>query len=261
MAARSQPRGGGYGIGGAFGTRRGGSGPRDAAAVVGGVVGGSLRLLWSAGSAALRAAAKPGAGAGGRRRAAAPLGRQARAWVARQRVTAQWKLKEALGLNAPRQRYFPQCRPCSQLQAVAVRTGKRTLKTHAGGSKPWFYSVRLGGGRGGGGGETESLDGTIGKTHSFFLSLLSSLFASFRISLFLKINRSQQGTIVGLRHYQEPGLKGGSGGPGGGSAGRSGSRGVPGPDADVLEDLARSVRKAAGAANAAMGGSATFGGR
>ena len=171
MAARSQPRGGGYGIGGAFGTRRGGSGPRDAAAVVGGVVGGSLRLLWSAGSAALRAAAKPGAGAGGRRRAAAPLGRQARAWVARQRVTAQWKLKEALGLNAPRQRYFPQCRPCSQLQAVAVRTGKRTLKTHAGGSKPWFYSVRLGGGRGGGGGETEASTAPKEKlTLFFFLS-------------------------------------------------------------------------------------------
>jgi hypothetical protein len=190
MAARSQPRGGGYGIGGAFGTRRGGSGPRDAAAVVGGVVGGSLRLLWSAGSAALRAAAKPGAGAGGRRRAAAPLGRQARAWVARQRVTAQWKLKEALGLNAPRQRYFPQCRPCSQLQAAAVRTGKRTLKTHAGGSKPWFYSVRLGGRKRRRRRRDRSLDGTKGKTHYFFLSLFPSLFASLRISLFLKINRS-----------------------------------------------------------------------
>lgn len=69
------------------------------------------------------------------------MGRAARAWVARQRVTAQWKLKEALGLNPARQRYYPQCRPCSQLQAVAVKTGKRTLKSHAGGSKPWFYSV------------------------------------------------------------------------------------------------------------------------
>ena len=149
-AARSQPRGGGYGIGGAFG-RGGGGGPRrggggggggGATEVVGEIVGGSLRLLWSAGSAALRAAAgKSGGGRGGGRGRSLPLSRQARAWVARQRLTAQWRLKEALGLNPVRQRYFPQCRPCSQLQAVAVRTGKRTLKTHAGGSKPWFYSV------------------------------------------------------------------------------------------------------------------------
>ena len=142
-AARSQPRGGGYGIAGAFG--RGGGSRRGAggAEVVGEIVGGSLRLLWSAGSAALRAAAgkSSGGGGGGRRGGHSSLSRQARAWVARQRVTAQWRMKEALGLNPARQRYFPQCRPCSQLQAVAVRTGKRTLKTHAGGSKPWFYSV------------------------------------------------------------------------------------------------------------------------
>ena len=141
-AARSQPRGGGgYGIFGGGGNGRG-AGGADAAAmeVVGGLVGGSLRLLWSAGSAALRAASGGKTGGGGRKRHV-PMGRQARAWVARQRLTAQWKVKEFLGLNPARQRYFPQCRPCSQLQAVAVRTGKRTLKTHAGGSKPWCYSV------------------------------------------------------------------------------------------------------------------------
>ena len=65
---------------------------------------------------------------------------------------------------------------------------------------------------------------------------------------------------MGLRHYQEPGLKGGGGGGGGrGGGGRNnsgggGGGGIPSPDADVLEDLARSVRRAA---DAAMG--STFG--
>ena len=59
---------------------------------------------------------------------------------------------------------------------------------------------------------------------------------------------------MGLRHYQEPGLKGGGGGGGRGGGRNSGGGGIPSPDADVLEDLARSVRKAA---DAAMG--STFG--
>lgn len=85
-----------------------------------------------------------------------------------------------------------------------------------------------------------------------FLSLLIS-FLSHAHSL--SVNKrlpKQQGTIVGLRHYQEPGLKGGGGRGGGRNSGGGG--GIPSPDADVLEDLARSMRKAA---DAAMG--STFG--
>ena len=33
----------------------------------------------------------------------------------------------------PKQRFYPQCRPCSDLQSVAVRTGRKTLVTHRGG--------------------------------------------------------------------------------------------------------------------------------
>lgn len=62
---------------------------------------------------------------------------------------------------------------------------------------------------------------------------------------------------MGLRHYQEPGLKGGGSGGRGGGRNNSGYGGIQSPDADVLEDLARSVRRAADAA-AAMG-STTFG--
>jgi hypothetical protein len=37
--------------------------------------------------------------------------------------------------GVPKQRFFPQCRPCSDLQSVAVRTGVKKLVMHGGGVK------------------------------------------------------------------------------------------------------------------------------
>ena len=47
---------------------------------------------------------------------------------------------EALGLAKEPQRYYPQCRGCSQRQAAAVRANKRTLVFHFGGPRPWFFA-------------------------------------------------------------------------------------------------------------------------
>lgn len=54
---------------------------------------------------------------------------------------------QALGVpvGPPLQRYYPQCRPCSQLQAAAVRSGKRALVLHeilhsGGTSTAWHYA-------------------------------------------------------------------------------------------------------------------------
>ena len=35
----------------------------------------------------------------------------------------------------PKQRFYPQCRPCSDVQSIAVRTGKKILVRHNGGAK------------------------------------------------------------------------------------------------------------------------------
>jgi hypothetical protein len=35
----------------------------------------------------------------------------------------------------PKQRFYPQCRPCSDVQSTAVRTGKKILVRHNGGAK------------------------------------------------------------------------------------------------------------------------------
>ena len=93
----------------------------------------------------------------------------------------------------------------------------------------------------------KNLDDNNKKTHSFSFSLFISK---------TKLH-DQKGTIVGLRHDQEPGLKGGGSGKGN-SRNSSGGSGIPRPDDDVLEDLARSMRKAA---DAAMKGSSSAFGR
>lgn len=120
-SARTQPKGGAYGR-----SRGGGSG---------GAVGAALDAVWSAGSLLARSA-----GLTARRPRRPHPTRALRQWIARQRVTAAWRVREAVGLNPTRQRYYPQCRPCSQLQAVAVRTDRLTLKTHAAGPRPWHFS-------------------------------------------------------------------------------------------------------------------------
>ncbi|KAK9794632.1 hypothetical protein WJX73_002817 [Symbiochloris irregularis] len=50
---------------------------------------------------------------------------------------------EVLGLAKVLQRYYPQCQPCSQKQAAAVRAGKRRLVMHFGGPRPWFFAGAL----------------------------------------------------------------------------------------------------------------------
>ena len=124
-AARSQPRGGFYR-------------PGSSAYTAGGAVAAALDLTWTLATGAARAVARVGPP-----RPRPRLGRVVRQWVARTRLTLAWRAREALGLNATRQRYFPQCRPCSQLQSVAVRTGRLTLKLHAGGAKPAHYAGPL----------------------------------------------------------------------------------------------------------------------
>ena len=47
---------------------------------------------------------------------------------------------ESLGLQRVPQRYFPQCRDCSQKQAAAVRAHRRTLRMHFGGVRPWHFA-------------------------------------------------------------------------------------------------------------------------
>eukprot|EP00884_Botryococcus_braunii_P002018 jgi/Botrbrau1/11817/Bobra.0224s0016.1 len=42
--------------------------------------------------------------------------------------------------QALKQRYYPQCASCSQHQAAAVRTGRRTLILHFGGPRPWHLA-------------------------------------------------------------------------------------------------------------------------
>ena len=126
-AARSQPRGGFYR-------------PGASTYTPGGAVAAALDLTWTLATGAARAVARVGPP---RPRPRPRLGRVVRQWVARTSLTLAWRAREALGLNPTRQRYFPQCRPCSQLQSVAVRTGRLTLKLHAGGAKPAHYAGPL----------------------------------------------------------------------------------------------------------------------
>ena len=53
------------------------------------------------------------------------------------------KASEALGLKRMPQRYYPQCRECSQKQAAAVRCGRRTLRMHFAGLQPWHFAGAL----------------------------------------------------------------------------------------------------------------------
>ncbi len=51
-------------------------------------------------------------------------------------------VRKAFGLETmgAKQRYFPQCRTCSQKQAAAVRSGRRTLVFHFGGPRAYYFS-------------------------------------------------------------------------------------------------------------------------
>jgi hypothetical protein len=125
-SARTQPKGGAYW--------------RGRSASGGGAVGAALDAAWSVGSLVARSAGLAAGRGAGRARPRPRPTRAVRQWIARQRVTLAWRAREAVGLNPTRQRYYPQCRPCSQLQAVAVRTERLTLKAHAAGPRPWHFS-------------------------------------------------------------------------------------------------------------------------
>ena len=71
------------------------------------------------------------------------LSRTTTTFLARQRATLGWRVRDALGLNPVTQRYFPQCQPCSLRQSAAVRSGARTLQLHAGGTRPWYGAGTL----------------------------------------------------------------------------------------------------------------------
>ena len=60
------------------------------------------------------------------------FGSSAAAGVQKARNPLWTRAWQAVG-GVPKQRFFPQCRGCSDLQSVAVRTGVKKLVMHGGG--------------------------------------------------------------------------------------------------------------------------------
>ena len=68
-----------------------------------------------------------------------------RRWTAvKQGAAAMQSVLSSAGANprsaAGLQRFYPQCRKCSQLQAAAVRSNRTRLILHKGGPRSWYFA-------------------------------------------------------------------------------------------------------------------------
>ena len=50
------------------------------------------------------------------------------------------KAARALGMGKDPQRFYPQCRACSNKQASAVKHNRMTLRMHFSGVQPWHFA-------------------------------------------------------------------------------------------------------------------------